>query len=93
MPIIGSWASTVTALLVTGLVDHPLPEVVAAYFLASIILLFIGMTGIFSRIMSIIPHAVIMAMLAGVLFSFGLRIFTSSKTEPLIGFGMILIYF
>lgn len=93
MPIIGSWASTVTALLVTGLVDHPLPEVVAAYFLASIILLFIGMTGIFSRIMSIIPHAVIMAMLAGVLFSFGLRIFTSSKAEPLIGFGMILIYF
>ena len=78
MPIIGSWASTVTALLVTGLVDHPLPEVVAAYFLASIILLFIGMTGIFSRIMSIIPHAVI---------------FTSSKAEPLIGFGMILIYF
>ena len=93
MPIIGSWAATVTALLVTGLVDHPLPEVVAAYFLASIILLIIGVTGIFTRIMSIIPHAVIMAMLAGVLFSFGLRIFTSSKAEPVIGFGMIFMFF
>lgn len=93
MPIIGSWAATVTALLVTGLVDHSLPEVVAAYFLASIILLLIGVTGIFTRIMSIIPHAVIMAMLAGVLFSFGLRIFTSSKSEPFIGFGMIIMYF
>ena len=93
MPIIGSWAATVTALLVTGLVDHSLPEVVAAYFLASMILLLIGVTGIFTRIMSIIPHAVIMAMLAGVLFSFGLRIFTSSKAEPLIGFGMIFMFF
>lgn len=93
MPIIGSWASTVTALLVAGLVNHPLPEVVGAYFLASIILIAIGVTGVFSRIMLIIPHAVIMAMLAGVLFNFGIRIFTSTKSDPVIGIAMIFIYF
>lgn len=92
IPIVGSWASTTTALLVTGLVDHNFSDVIGAYFGASILLMIVGFTGAFDRIIRAIPHSIIMAMLAGVLFLFGLKIFTSTRVNPLLGFAMILIF-
>ena len=93
IPIIGSWASTTTALLITGLVDHPFSEVIGAYFVASVILMVIGYTGIFSKLMQTIPHAVIMAMLAGVLLTFGVKIFSSTQINPILGVLMLLVFF
>ena len=93
IPIIGSWASTTTALLITGLVDHPFSEVIGAYFVASIILMIIGYTGIFNKLMQTIPHAVIMAMLAGVLLTFGVKIFSSTRINPILGVSMLLFFF
>ena len=93
IPIIGSWASTTTALLITGLVDHPFSEVIGAYFVASVILMLIGYTGIFSKLMETIPHAVIMAMLAGVLLTFGVKIFSSTRLNPILGISMLLMFF
>ena len=93
IPIVGSWASTTTALLVTGLVDHPFSEVIGAYFGASILLMIVGYTGIFNKLMQSIPHAIIMAMLAGVLLIFGTRIFTSNRINPLMGLLMLAVFF
>ena len=93
IPIVGSWASTTTALLVTGLVDHPFSEVIGAYFGASILLMIVGYTGIFNKLMQSIPHAIIMAMLAGVLLIFGTRIFTSTRINPLMGLLMLAVFF
>ncbi len=93
IPIVGSWAATTTALLVTGLVDHKFSDVIGAYFGASILLIIVGLTGVFNRVMQVIPHPIIMAMLAGVLFIFGLKIFTSSRVNPLLGLSMIAVYF
>jgi benzoate membrane transport protein len=93
IPIIGSWASTTTALLITGLVDHPFSEVIGAYFVASIILMLIGYTGIFGKLMKTIPHAVIMAMLAGVLLTFGVKIFSSTRINPILGISMLMMFF
>ena len=69
MPIIGSWASTTTALLITGLVDHKFSDVIGAYFGASVLLMIVGYTGAFNKLMSTIPNSIIMAMLAGVLLN------------------------
>jgi len=91
IPIVGAWASKTTALLVTGLVDHNFSDVIGAYFGASILLMIVGFTGVFDRIIRAIPHSIIMAMLAGVLFLFGLKNFTSTRVNPLLGFAMILI--
>ena len=77
IPIVGSWASTTTALLVTGLVDHKFTDVIGAYFGASVLLIIVGFTGIFSRIMNLIPNPIIMAMLAGVLLAFELKMVSS----------------
>ena len=93
MPIIGSWASTTTALLVTGLLDHSFSEVIGAYFGASLLLMVVGYSGAFKRLMQSIPHSTIMAMLAGVLLVFGTRIFTSTRLNPLLGLLMLVVFF
>jgi benzoate membrane transport protein len=93
IPIIGSWASTTTALLVTGLVDHKFSDVIGAYFVASVMLMIVGYTGIFDKLMRTIPHAVIMAMLAGVLLIFGTRIFISTEINPILGVSMLFVFF
>jgi len=90
IPIVGSWASTTTALLITGLVDHNFSDVIRAYFGASILLMIVGFAGVFDRIIRAIPHSIIMAMLAGVLVLFGLKNFFSTRVNPLLGFAMIL---
>ena len=93
IPIIGSWASTTTALLVTGLVDHSFSDVIGAYFGASILLMIVGYSGIFNKLMQSIPHAIIMAMLAGVLLVFGTRIFTSTRINPILGLLMLVVFY
>jgi glycosyltransferase domain-containing protein len=50
-------------------------------------------TGIFNKLMQSIPHAIIMAMLAGVLLVFGTRIFTSTRINPLLGLLMLFVFY
>lgn len=93
MPIVGSWASTTTALLITGLVDHKFSDVIGAYFGASLLLMIVGSAGAFNKLMNIIPNSIIMAMLAGVLLVFGTRIFSATKLNPILGVAMISIFY
>ena len=93
IPVIGAWAAATTALLVTGLTDHPYAEVLGAYVVASIALIIVGATGLFSKLMALVPRPVVMAMLGGVLFRFGVEVFSSLKSDALLGLGMILMFF
>jgi benzoate membrane transport protein len=93
MPIIGAWAAATTALLVTGLTSHSYAEVLGAYVVASIALIIVGVTGLFGKLMALVPRPVVMAMLGGVLFRFGVEVFSSLKTDALLGLGMILMFF
>ena len=93
MPIIGAWAAATTALLVTGLTEHSYAEVLGSYVIASIALVIVGVTGLFGKLMALVPRPVVMAMLGGVLFRFGVEVFSSLKTDALLGLGMILMFF
>jgi len=93
MPIFGAWSSPSVALLVTGLSVHSINEAVASYYLAALAILVIGVTGIFERILSLVPRAVIMAMLGGVLFTFGVQIFVQLPAEPVIVLAMLVTFF
>ncbi len=93
IPIIGAWSTPTVALLVVGLATHTLPEAVGAYFIASLLIIIVGVTGIFDRILKAVPRPVIMAMLAGILFDFGIAIFRELPTAPIIVVGMLIGYF
>jgi benzoate membrane transport protein len=93
MPIIGAWGSATTALLVTGLPAHSFSQVVGAYFVASLALFIVGVTKTFSTIMRHVPKPVVMAMLAGILFRFGVGVFTSLQANALLGLTMVFTFF
>ncbi len=93
MPIIGAWGTATTALLVTGLPTNSFSQVVGAYFIASLALLLVGTTKSFNAIMKHVPRPVVMAMLAGILFRFGVGIFTNLSTNVLLGISMIVTFF
>jgi benzoate membrane transport protein len=93
LPMIGAWSSPSVALLVVGLTDHSLAQAVGAYFVSALGVILVGVTGVFDRILRSVPRPVIMAMLGGILFQFGLSIFQDLPHAPLIVISMVVGYF
>lgn len=93
MPMIGSTSTAGIVLLVTALKTHTIQEAVASYILVALLFVIVGLTNLMPRLMKAIPHQLVMAMLAGVLFNFGVSIFTHFTSEPWIVSGMVLAYF
>ena len=91
-PVITAWSAPGTALLVTLLPTMPLSDMVGAYITAGLLLLLIGWTGYFDRLIQRIPRGVAAGMMAGILFQFGTQTFKSVAATPLLGGGMLLTY-
>lgn len=92
VPVITAWSAPGTALLVTLFPNISLNEAVAAYITAALVILFIGLTGYFDKLLQWIPQSIAAGMMAGILFQFGLGLFTATNSMPLIVFGMLLVF-
>lgn len=92
VPVIIAWSAPGSALLVSMLPGIGAAEAVGAYVMANAIILLVGLSGAFDRIVGKLPAAISAAMLAGILFSFGTRLFTSLKDEPLMVMAMFVTY-
>ncbi len=91
-PIITAWSAPGTALLVTLFPDLSLNEAVGAYITAAVVMLLIGWSGYFDKLVKMIPPSIAAAMMAGILFQFGLGLFKASNSMPYLVFGMLLCY-
>ncbi|WP_306391652.1 benzoate/H(+) symporter BenE family transporter [Telluria beijingensis] len=91
-PVITAWSAPGTALLITLFPALSLGEAVGAYLTAAAVLLAIGLSGSFERVMAWVPKGVASGMMAGILLPFGLQAFASTSTFPLLAFGMIGAY-
>lgn len=92
VPVITAWSAPGTALLVTLFPNISLNEAVAAYITAAIVILIIGLTGYFDKLLKWIPQSIAAGMMAGILFQFGLGLFNATDSMPLIVFGMLLVF-
>jgi benzoate membrane transport protein len=92
-PVIAAFSTPGAALLVTSLPHFPLPVAVGAYLIAGFAVTVIGLTGLFSRIMKLIPSSVVMGMLAGVLFRFGTGLFIAFPEKPLLVGAMFVGFY
>lgn len=88
-PIITAWSAPGTALLITLFPGLPLNEAVGAYLTAAALILVIGLSGSFDRLVRHIPPAIASGMLAGILFQFGAKAFKAVEVAPLLGLGML----
>ncbi|APE30508.1 benzoate transporter [Halomonas aestuarii] len=92
VPVVTAWSAPGTALLVTLFPGLSLNEAVGAYLTAAAVIFVIGITGSFDRIIQMIPPGIASAMMAGILFQFGVGVFVSLETVPALTLGMILAY-
>jgi len=91
-PVITAWSAPGTALLVTLFPNISLNEAVAAYITSAIVIFLIGITGYFDKLLKWIPQDVAAGMMAGILFQFGIGLFTASGSMPFIVFSMLIVF-
>lgn len=91
-PVLTAWSTPGAALLVTGLQGLSLPDAVGIFIVANALIVLCGVTGLFARLMRIIPHSLAAAMLAGILLRFGLQAFGTLNGEFVMCGGMLLAW-
>ena len=89
MPIISAWSTPGAALLVTSLEGIGLAQATGAFLFSAALITLVGVTGWFARIMDRIPLSIASAMLAGILFQFGVDVFRSLESQ----FGLVFVMF
>ncbi|GAB6126012.1 benzoate/H(+) symporter BenE family transporter [Humidesulfovibrio idahonensis] len=91
-PVIIAWSTPGAALLAAGWAAYPYPEAIGAFVFAAAAITVFGATGLFGSLMARIPGAVVAAMLAGILFRFGVEVFTAMRATPLLVAPMLAAY-
>jgi len=91
-PVVTAWSTPGVALLAAGWAAYPYPEAVGAFIVSGALITLCGVTGLFQAIMDRIPRPVVSAMLAGILFRFGVDVFGYLKDAPTLAGAMIAAY-
>jgi benzoate membrane transport protein len=92
VPVITAWSAPGTALLVTLFPHISLNEAVAAYITSAVVIFAIGASGYFDKLLAWIPQDIAAAMMAGILFQFGIGLFVATNSMPMIVFGMLTVF-
>lgn len=88
-PVLTAWSTPGAALLATSLQGSTLNEAVGVFIFANVLIVLCGVTGLFARLMKIIPPSLAAAMLAGILLRFGLQAFSALETHFWLCGGML----
>lgn len=92
LPIATAWSTPGAAVLIAGSAGISLNQAIGAFIVCGVLISIAGFSGLFERISRYIPSTLASAMLAGLLFKFGLNIFTAIPANPVLVLGMCGIY-
>ena len=92
IPLLTAWSTPGAALLATGLIGVPMSEAVGIFMFSAVLIILSGITGWFERLTDYIPVPIASAMLAGVLFRFGVDAFVAMQTELVMVSLMFITY-
>jgi len=71
LPIPGAWSISGAAIVVSGAAaGYTLPQLCAGFLIAGILVFVLGVTGLISKTMKLLPMPIVMGMTAGCLFKF-----------------------
>lgn len=93
MPIVGAYTIPGASMLATSLMGFTFNEAAFAFIIAGIIVLLLGVTGLISKVMKLLPFPIVMGMIAGAMFRFGTGIITSSVASPIVAGSAVLAFF
>ncbi|MFM2075854.1 MAG: inner membrane protein YdcO [Pseudomonadota bacterium] len=93
-PVMVAWSTPGAAVLASaGLVGgFSMAQAVGAFVVCAALIILVGVTGWFERVMNRIPVAIASALLAGVLARFGLQAFAAAHDALLLVLLMLLAY-
>lgn len=91
MPVLTAW-STPGAALIALSPGVTLPEATGAFLFCAVLIMITGLSGWFDRLARLIPDTLANAMLAGILFSFGMKLFDGLETHAPLVAVMALAY-
>ena len=91
-PVITAWSTPGAALLATSLGTISYSEAIGVFVFAGVLTLLTGVSGLFDKAMRLVPLPLACAMLAGVLFKFGLSIFASMMSDTFLVGVMLITY-
>lgn len=93
-PVMVAWSTPGAAVLaaagLTG--DFSMGEAVGAFMVSAALIVLLGFSGWFEKLMDRIPASIAAALLAGVLARFGLQVFESAQTALPLVLVMLLVY-
>ena len=92
VPVVIAWSIPGSALLVTALPHIGLEQAIGAYLVANTVLLLIGISGAFDRLIARLPGSIAAGMQAGILFSFGIEVFRALPVQPVLVLAMCVAY-
>jgi benzoate membrane transport protein len=81
IPVVCAWNTPGAALLVTGLGAIPFAQAVGAYMVAAGIIWIVGLSGMFERLLLVLPKSLCSAMLSGILLRFGFDAFAATQSK------------
>ncbi|ETF01812.1 benzoate transporter [Advenella kashmirensis W13003] len=91
-PIVCAFSTGGAALLIDALPQYAYSDVIGAYIFAAVLVVLLGASGLFSRLMQHVPRSIVSGMLAGILFVFGAHLFVSLQQAPTLVLPIILAY-
>ena len=91
-PVLTAWSTPGAALLATSTNTASIEEFTAAFLFSAVLIIISGLTGWFEKLMKHIPVSLASAMLAGILFQFGLNVFISMQTELVLCTAVFVAY-
>ncbi|UVL86872.1 benzoate/H(+) symporter BenE family transporter [Pseudomonas sichuanensis] len=92
VPVVIAWSIPGSALLVTALPHIGLEQAIGAYLMANTVLLLIGISGAFDRLIARLPGSIAAGMQAGILFSFGIEVFRALPVQLVLLLAMFVSY-
>jgi benzoate membrane transport protein len=83
-PLAMAWTIPGTAIVGAGLLKFPYAEIVGAYVVTGALMLALGLSGAFRKIMDWMPQPIVMAMVAGLFLKFGILAIDGFDKAPIV---------
>lgn len=92
VPIITAWSTPGAVFLATALPTVPYNQAIAGFIVASLVIFLIAISGMFDKVMNKIPKTIAAALLAGILFRFGINTFAELGKDTALMLVMFATY-
>lgn len=92
LPMIAAWSIPGSVLLISGLQRYNINELVGVYLIVGVVSIILSITGVFSRIVALVPTGVTNGVLAGILLPICFQAVSAGQHIPVMAVTMIFAY-